>query len=110
MSREASVVNACPIMISACSQVAATADRSKAPDFYCPLLLAPCHMMPLHPQPEATTNDEFFKNAFPNAEVKDEKSLKEHVRKQIELGYERDEKMYFHTKVALRLLLHFGLH
>jgi len=50
-------------MISACSQVAATADRSKAPDFYCPLLLAPCHMMPLHPQPEATTNDDFFKKS-----------------------------------------------
>ncbi len=52
----------------------------------------------------AELNDEFFKNAFPNAEVKDEKSLKEHVRKQIELGYERDEKMYFHTKVMEMLM------
>ncbi len=52
----------------------------------------------------AELNEEFYTKAFPNGEVNNEKSLKEEVKKQIELGYERDEKMYFRTKIMENLM------
>lgn len=53
----------------------------------------------IHHIEPAALDEEFFSKAFPNKEVKDEKSLREHVAKKIELSHERDEKMVFRMQV-----------
>lgn len=54
----------------------------------------------------AELNAELFEKAFPNSEIKDEKSLREHITKQVELSYERDEKMLYRSKTMDMLIEH----
>ncbi len=44
-------------------------------------------------------NQEFYTKAFPNGNVNDKKSLRNYFKTQIELAYERDEKMFYRSKI-----------
>ena len=52
----------------------------------------------IHHIEPAELNDEFFSKSFPDGSVNDMNSLKEHFKTQIELAYERDEKMLYRSK------------
>jgi trigger factor len=60
----------------------------------------------IHHIEPAELNAEFFDKAFPDSDVKDIKSLKESIKKQIELSYERDEKMLYRNKIMNQLIEH----
>ncbi len=63
----------------------------------------------IHHMEPAELNEEFYTKAFPNDTVKDEKSLKDFMKSQIELSYERDEKMYYHSKVMSHFIDNTGI-
>ncbi|MDD3281674.1 MAG: trigger factor, partial [Bacteroidales bacterium] len=58
----------------------------------------------IHHIEPAELNADFFEKAFPDSDVKDLKSLKESIKKQIELSYERDEKMLYRNKIMNELI------